>query len=481
MNIVRMVGRVKSGLLAWVGIIVGCCVSAGIYAQPDSMSQNWPYTVDDLGIENTKLTPLGALREGSDDGIIPAWTGGLLEFPKGYVSGGPVVDPFEEEKPILKITAQNYAQYREHLTASQIWLFEHHPDTYYMNVYSTHRTFSQPRNIYEGSLYNARNTKALGPRALDASTVKPGMPFPLPKSGWEAMVNHQLLNTGHNIWYTGRIVTFEDGSWVVNGGSIEYSVLPFYLPEEKKSKDPYFKDAYWCFYRDVRNPPRDAGQVLGGCSYLTQMDFEAYLYLPGQRRVRRAPELGTYDTPGTGSDGLMTTDAVNGMYLSGKEEWYDYKIIGRTATYIPYNNYKITKENVSLKDLIGKHHINPEFIRYELHRTVVVEANLLPGYRHVLPRRRLYIDEDSWAAGGTDAYDKNGNLWKLTESFLVFFYDGQFIKSWGETAYDTQIGRYFVGGLPNDWKGEYRWPVPWEDNINWKGFTPAGMRQMGIR
>ncbi len=88
MNIVRMVGRVNSGLLAWVGTIVGCCVSAGIYAQTDSMSQNWPYSVDDLGIENTKLTPLGALREGSDDGTIPAWSGGLVEFPRVMLAVG---------------------------------------------------------------------------------------------------------------------------------------------------------------------------------------------------------------------------------------------------------------------------------------------------------------------------------------------------------------------------------------------------------
>ena len=59
----------------------------------------------DSELLGTKLTPLGADPSASADGAIPAWTGGLTEPPEGYVKGGPHIDPYDRDQPLLKISA----------------------------------------------------------------------------------------------------------------------------------------------------------------------------------------------------------------------------------------------------------------------------------------------------------------------------------------------------------------------------------------
>ena len=73
-------------------------------------------------ILGTKLTPLGANPNPSSDGEIPAWTGGLITPPEGYVRGEPHIDPYSAEQPIFKISAENVDQYRNRLTNTQLSL-----------------------------------------------------------------------------------------------------------------------------------------------------------------------------------------------------------------------------------------------------------------------------------------------------------------------------------------------------------------------
>src|SRR3546814_9094021 len=57
--------------------------------------------------------------------------------------------------------------------------------------------------------------------------------------------------------------------------------------------------------------------------------------------------------------------------------------------------------------------VNPEYLRYELHRVWVLEGTLKEGVRHICSKRRLYIDEDSWLALMADNYDSRGQLWRV--------------------------------------------------------------------
>ena len=62
--------------------------------------------------------------------------------------------------------------------------------------------------------------------------------------------------------------------------------------------------------------------------------------------------------------------------------------------------------------MLGPNHANPDALRYELHRVWVIEGTLAQGKSHIAPRRRLYIDEDTWLAVYSESWDEDGKLWK---------------------------------------------------------------------
>ena len=42
------------------------------------------------------------------------------------------------------------------------------------------------------------------------------------------------------------------------------------------------------------------------------------------------------------------------------------------------------------------HNLNPDYLRYELHRVWVLEATQKDNFRMKQARRVFYVDEDSW-------------------------------------------------------------------------------------
>src|ERR1700742_2786117 len=75
----------------------------------------------------SRLTPVGADRDGNADGSIPASTGGVTSAP-GYVPGAPRPDVFEGDKPLFSITARNFRQYEDKLPEGAKALFPRHAD-----------------------------------------------------------------------------------------------------------------------------------------------------------------------------------------------------------------------------------------------------------------------------------------------------------------------------------------------------------------
>ncbi len=151
-----------------------------------------------VGLTDTPLTPVGALRAGNEAGTIPPWEGGITQLPAGYEAGNWYVDPFADDKPLFTVTAQNYQQYEQLLAPGQIALLKKYPDSFRMPVYHTRRSGSYPQWYYEGSIHNAANTQFCDPplginreeRCLDEATFKPGLAFPIAKTGGEAQWNH---------------------------------------------------------------------------------------------------------------------------------------------------------------------------------------------------------------------------------------------------------------------------------------------------
>ena len=443
-----------------------------------------------LGIEGTELTPLGAIRAGNADGSIPAWEGGIKQPPAGYVEGGWYVDPYADDAILFTITGQNYQQYADKLSPGQMAMLKKYPD-YKLNVYPSRRSASFPQEIYENSIWNASNTEFCNPprgpnregRCVLRAVYRPGISFPIPKSGAEAMWNHTFYWFGK--YYMQTVYgfnAFADGNYA-QFSTRERWILPSSMNLDEIPKgDVYSRNggAMWCFSQETLAPPRSAGTIFGGCNYFETTDFDAYIYIPGQRRVRKAPELGFYDSPSTNSDGSRTADSRNMGAMTGDEEWYEWSALQKEM-FIPYNNYKLAQPGLTFDDIARVGHDNSDLIRYELHRVWAIEGKLKAGFRHLAPHRIVYVDEDSWAGAATDMYDARGDLWRVSEAFLINYYNVPMVNWWGDDHADLISGRHAanggwsnVGGNVSDIINFHTMPDP---AIN----TPAGLRKFGTR
>jgi len=150
-----------------------------------------------LGIEGTELTPMGAIRAGNKEGTIPEWKSKPISGVPGSEANN-VIDPFANEKPLFTITADNYEKYKEKLTVGQIAMFKAYPETFFMNVYPTHRTGAYDERIYQATLAQAKKVivcpeyEKEGRLCLDNEIDGGGIPFPIPKTGVEAVWSHFL-------------------------------------------------------------------------------------------------------------------------------------------------------------------------------------------------------------------------------------------------------------------------------------------------
>lgn len=451
-----------------------------------------PEEAAQIGLTNTPLMPLGAIRAGNADGSIPAWQGGIQSAPSGYEEGKWYVDPFKDDAILFTITSSNYEQYKDKLSTGTIALFKKYPTTYKINVYPSRRSASHPDWYYENSVWNTSHTEFCKPptlnreeRCLNEATLRAGIPFPIPKTGGEAQWNHQARFIGkYFVATTYGFNSFADGTWTQSARR-EYWMVPYYMTDEELPKGDVFRKygrALWCFSQEDLAPPRAAGTTNAGCNYINNTSFEGYLYVPGQRRVRKAPELGFYDSPGTGSDGLRTADSRGLFLMTGADEWYEYSPPERKEMYIPYNAYKMASPEYDFNDIVRQGHLNMDLERWELHRVWVIEAKLKPGFRHVGPHRVVYLDEDSWAAALADMYDGAGNLWRVSEAALLNFYNVPMIDDWGDNHMDLLNGRQSATAK---WfnHGAKRGTFPPDFNTmpDPAQMTPAGLRQYGTR
>ena len=415
-----------------------------------------------------ELTPIGAERAGNAAGTIPAWTGGLAELPSGSTEGQPLVDPFPNEQPLFTITAENYTQYQDNLSPGQIALLKRYSDTFRMPVYTTHRTAAYPDNIYEEIKADALTAKTTdGGNGL--ADVDSYCPFPIPGNGIEIIWNHVLRFRGGSVkrTYT-QIPVQASGAFspVVFDDQLTFAN---YLPNAPENRLFYYKQA-------IKAPARLEGDVLLVHENINQVaePRAAWVYNAGQRRVRRAPDV-AYDGPGTASDGLRTADDLD-LY-NGAPDRYEWKLLGKKELYIPYNAFRLLDKSKKYKDVVLKGHLNPDYLRYELHRVWVVDAELKEGTRHIYKKRRFYIDEDSWQVLAVDCYDNRDELWRVQEGHVINYYDVPTLWTTLETTTDLQSGRYLAIGLNNEERTTYDFNV----TLSKEDFSVASLRRAGTR
>ncbi|MDD2764223.1 MAG: DUF1329 domain-containing protein [Opitutaceae bacterium] len=390
------------------------------------------------------LTPLGAERAGNAAGTIPGWTGGITQPPAGYAPGRHHPDPYAADQPLYVITAANLAQYRDQLTAGSIALLQAYAD-YKLPVHATHRSASAPARVYEGTKVNAAHATLVRDGAGVEGAIG-GIPFPIPQTGQEVMWNHLLRFRG--VIAERRIAQAaptRNGTYTLVDFDEEF-LFNYYregmTPEKLGNTVFYFK-------QEVKGPPRLAGSILLVRETLDQLKEprNAWVYNPGQRRVRRAPNI-AYDNPGTASDGMRTSDQLD--MFNGALDRYTWEIVGKREMIVPYNSYKLHSDTVKYADILKPLHINQDLTRYELHRVWVVEAKLKPGTSHIYPRRTFYIDEDSWQVLAVDQYDSRGQLWRVSEAHCINYYEVPTFWSTLEVHTDLLAGRYLAFGLTNE-------------------------------
>lgn len=390
----------------------------------------------------TTLTKFGAIKAGNKEGTIPEYTGGLTTAPAGFEAGsGFWADPFKDEKPILRIDAKNYQQYADKLSAGQQELFKKHAD-FYMDVYPTHRTAAFPERILDNTVRNATGCKVAKDGLVVEEACRGGLPFPIPKTGYEVMWNQQLR-------YKADTTTKSSRSWVVDSnGKVVMTAqqktleeTPYYH-EDLDGRDPQL---YWRTYSVTQAPIRKAGEATGLMDFLdpTEKPRRAWSYTPGQRRIKLAPEF-AYDTPVASMGGVTLFDEL--FVFSGQMDRFDFKLVGKKEMYLPYNAYKLYF-GCGVEEQFMDKFPNPACWRWELHRVWVVEATLKPNFRHVYAKRTYYFDEDTYGAGLYDAFDQNGQLYRSIFNSMVQLYDVKAPYTVKNVVHDFNKGMY---ALVND-------------------------------
>ena len=418
----------------------------------------------------SELTPLGAEKAGNKDGTIPAWEGGYTTAWPGYRSGQPRPDPFDAERPRLTITAQNMQQYADQLSEGVKALLQRFP-SYRLDVYPTHRTAAVPQWVYDNTFKNATRARLVlnasnGPQVEGAYG---GTPFPIPKEGAEAMWNHTLAWRGQALAYDfSTYIVAANGRPVLATAAIQELQYPYYYQDGTLDR---FGGIYVFGKITTTGPPFRAGEKVS-LFRPAGKNYQTWQYLVGQRRVRRAPNL-EYDTPNFLTSGFSLID--ESALFNGNLDRYDWKLVGKKEMFVPYNTQRFHTKNVD--EALGPRHLNPDHMRWELHRVWVVEATLASGKRHVMPKRRLYLDEDTWQALLSDGWDARGQLWHVGHVMPVLVPELPGMPVLSYVIYDFLKGGYAAANLFNGQQRHYEVVMRWPETH----FSPATLAAEGIR
>lgn len=412
------------------------------------------------------LTPYGAIRAGNEAGTIPAWSGGITEPPPDYVPGEQHVDPYASDQPLYTVSQDNMADHLNVLTAGHKALLKQYGKSFRMPVYPTRRSFSAPERVYDAAIAN-HDSAELTPDGNGVTGASETVPFPVPANGVEAIWNHLLRYRADQVHrLVGQANPMRDGSFTMI--EIREKIM---FPYNRVGGTDGNVASY--FIQEVIAPARLAGEILLVHETINQISQarQAWTYNPGQRRVRRAPNV-AYDNPGTATDGLRTSD--NFEMFNGATDRYEWELVGRKELLVPYNAYQLHQPLGSFSDVIHPQHLNPDFLRYELHRVWVVEARLKTNVSNIYQRRTFYLDEDSWQILAVDLYDSRGEIWRVAEAHCINYYDVPTFWQTLDVFYDLQSGRYSAYGFDNNSA-----PYDFETALDVGSFSPEAIRRMG--
>jgi hypothetical protein len=170
---------------------------------------------------------------------------------------------------------------------------------------------------------------------------------------------------------------------------------------------------------------------------------------------------------------MRTSDQFD--MFNGSPDKYYWKLVGKKEIYIPYNNNKANA--AAPEDLYTPDFMNPDLVRWELHRVWVIEANLAPGKRHVVAKRQFYLDEDSWQIILMDGWDAQGDLWRMAYTLTELAPEVPALvanMAWG--VYNLQNGGYYLNAASN---GTTQFKVVERRRESF--FSPEELANLGLR
>lgn len=454
------------------GVCLACLVAAPALAKVSAQE------AAELG--GPKLTAFGAEKAGNADGSIPAYSGPLTAGQAGVSvpTGGMPPDPFSGDKVLYTVSAANLGQYAGIVTPGTAEILKKYPD-FHLNVYQTRRTAGYPQWVLDNTRKNATTAEVVGPIAGDGVTgAYGGIPFPIPKTGYEALWDVYLSWNGVAVDATNGGGYFVDssGNATLTNRTNSQTTYNFYNPDGTALTVPY----YYQTLATMTAPAGEDGQKVVENLPINygNNDQQTYVYTIGQRRVRLAPEY-KYDTPIGANGGAFNYDETN--IYSGRPDRFDFKLVGKKEMLIPYNTYKPLQPSATTSSWLTPKHPNPDLIRWEKHRVWVVEATLKPGQRHVYSRRTFYIDEDTWSFSSADAYDQGGQLYRTSYSLPFAVYNAAYPVSYAGSLlfFNLNRGSYATSqsfGGPNNGSVRYL-----NKEFSPSLYTPENMAGTGIR
>jgi Protein of unknown function (DUF1329) len=206
--------------------------------------------------------------------------------------------------------------------------------------------------MYDNTFKNATRAKLIGVLPEGAYG---GIPFPIPETGAEVIWNHLLRWRGTSYqWTATQYALTADGQRVMTTDSVFDFQMPYYFQDG--SPEEFAKTGVYGMMRLINvGPPIRAGEAIVRRDVLSGYD-QGWVYLTGQRRVRKLPNPQCCDAPTFFSNGLMFYDEIETW--AGRLDRFDWKLVGKQEMYIPYNGNRLLQPKTDA-EVMAKHFLNP--------------------------------------------------------------------------------------------------------------------------
>ena len=140
---------------------------------------------------------------------------------------------------------------------------------------------------------------------------------------------------------------------------------------------------------------------------------------------------------------------------------------------MPYNAYKLHETQID--KLLNPHHIDQDYLRYEIVNVNVVQADLKADKRHILPHRTMYFDVDSHNMLIEETFDEENKIMAYREFPIINYYDQPMCLSVHSATYDFATRRYQLSNVRSVDVPKIQWRL--DEPHNEKMFTPEGLKR----